>query len=195
MTDLFVLTADTDTLAVMNAVLARPADLGIRPITFKVDSHVEHDPGVMKDGPELVRMKASKAKFGKVVLLCDYRGSGRERRWTPEDCERRLQERLNGVTWRDNSRAIMVVPELETWLCQDLAALARYLGVNEAALSSLSDPSERIERSFFHSRLRRKPRPKDFEEVARRADITLWRRDPAFDRLVTTLQAWFQITA
>jgi len=195
MTDLFVLTADTDTLAVMNAILARPADLGIRPITFKLDRHVGHDPGVMKDGPELVRMKASKAKFGKVVLLCDYRGSGWERRWTPEDCERRLQERLNGVTWRGNSRAIMVVPELESWLCQDLSALARYLGVNEAGLSSLPDLTERIERSFSYSRLRRKPRPRDFEEVARRADVTLWRRDPAFDGLVTTLQAWFQVTA
>ncbi|MDP2998656.1 MAG: DUF4276 family protein [Bryobacterales bacterium] len=195
MTDLFVLTADTDTLAVMNAVLARPADLGIRPITFEVDRHFGRDPGVMKDGPELVRMRASKAKFDKVVLLCDYRGSGWERRRTPEDCERRLQERLDGVTWRDNSRAIVVVPELETWLCQDLPAVARYLGVNEAGLSSLSDPTERIERSFFHSRLRRKPRPKDFEEVARRADVTLWRRDPAFDGLVTTLQAWFQVTA
>jgi hypothetical protein len=72
MTDLFVLTADTDTLAVMNAVLARPGDLGIRPVSFKVDRHVGRDPGVVKDGPELARMKAPKREFGKVILLWDH---------------------------------------------------------------------------------------------------------------------------
>ena len=148
MTDLFVLTADADALAVMNAVLARPVELGIRPITFKVDRHFGRDPGLVKDGPELVRMKAPKREFAKTILLWGYAGSGWERRYTPAQSEDRVQARLDGVTWKKHSRAVVLVPELEAWLCQDEAALARFPGVGTSSLSLLADPKESIERVF-----------------------------------------------
>lgn len=135
MTDLFVLTADADALAVMNAVLARPGDLGIRPVSFRVDRHFGRDPGVVKDGPELARMKAPKREFSKVILLWDHQGSGWEPRFTPAESEARIQARLDGVSWKDHSCAIALAPELEAWLCQDSSAIARFLGVGERACS------------------------------------------------------------
>jgi hypothetical protein len=57
MRDLFVLTADADMQVVFRALLARPSDLQIRPISFEVDRHPNRDSGVFRNGPELIRAK------------------------------------------------------------------------------------------------------------------------------------------
>ena len=70
--------------------------------------------------------------------------------------------------------------------------IARFLGVSEESLFSSADPKTAIERAFY-SRYRRSPRPKDYERIARLADMTLWLRDPAFLQLVTALRSWFGV--
>ena len=88
MKDLFVFTADADALAVIRGVLARPLAIGIRPVTYEVDRHTGRDPGMVKNGPELARMRVPKTAFEKLVLIWDHEGSG----WEEKPADRAREE-------------------------------------------------------------------------------------------------------
>src|SRR5690349_1171431 len=102
MKDLFVLTADSDSQALIRSILVRYKALGIRQISFDVSRHSGRDPGMVKDGPELARMLVNKTKYERLILVWDHHGSGWESR-SPGDAARRIQERLDGTTWTDRS--------------------------------------------------------------------------------------------
>jgi len=40
---------------VFRAILSRPDSLGIRPISFDIETYWKHDAGVFREGPELLR--------------------------------------------------------------------------------------------------------------------------------------------
>jgi hypothetical protein len=136
MKDLFVFIADADALAVIGSVLARPLAIGIPRVTFKVDRHTGRDPGMVKNGPELVRMEVSKTEFEKLILIWDHQGSG----WENESADRaqeKTRTRLAQVTWENRSEAVAVVPEIEEWLWHSPISLADHLQTGLDQLSAL----------------------------------------------------------
>jgi hypothetical protein len=205
MKDLYVLTADTDALAVIKSVMGRPRDLGIRSIEWEVDRHAGRDSGMVKDGPELIRMKIKKAEFQKVLLIWDYHGSGESR--LPQQSRDAIRLRLRQVTWEDRSEAVVVVPEIEEWLWHDPAALAQNLEIDIARLQQHIDsfvlertedegtckmhyPKELFEFCLYQTR-RRKPLPEDFRLISASANLIGWQASTTFAALVEILRNWF----
>lgn len=204
MKDLFVLTADLDAKVVMQSVLQRHRSLSISPISFDVDRHTMRDAGVVKDGPELVRRY--KGMYRKVLLLWDYHGSGWQR-FSPEECELKMQNRLDSVTWKDNSGAIVLVPELEEWLWQNDSSICRRLGISgddlrnwtaefagkqKATVENVkqSQPKELFE-FICLDKVGRTISPKDFEVIASTASLTDWLMSKSFASVVSILRNWF----
>lgn len=182
MTDLFVLTADADMQAVFQAVLNRPDALEIRAITAKVDRHTDHDAGVCRSGPELLRA-VPKGEFRYFIVAFDHHGSGCNSR--PEVCASAVQDRLDSFTFTGRSTVIAIAPELEEWLWCDPSAVGDATGFEH-----ISDPKERLHRVFLR-REKRIPRARDFEQIAAGANLNLWTSSPSFQILKETLQNWF----
>ncbi|MGA3190083.1 MAG: hypothetical protein ABSF22_23495 [Bryobacteraceae bacterium] len=208
MKDLFVFTADADAEGLIRSVLQRPKALGIRPITFDVERHVGRDPGMVKDGPEIARMKVQKSEYARLVLIWDHEGSG----WhalTPDTAVAQIQQRLNGVTWENRSAAIVLVPELEEWIWRCRTSLARHLGLGardfERRIADIAVgqnlPVERFVKEhpkelfgeLFYQKRRSQPLPEDFSNVAASADLDAWASSKTFNRFRTVLQEWFSL--
>jgi hypothetical protein len=185
MKDLFVLVADADMLAVFRAILNRPDAMGIRPITFEVDRHPYRDPGVFRDGPELLRTK-SKGEFRYFITALDHDGSGCNKQ--PDECAWIVQDRLDSFTYMGRSIVVVIAPELEEWLWRDRSAIS-----HDDEFDAIGDPKERLRRVFVKNH-QRGPRPRDFEQIAIRADLQAWNSSPSFRILKETLQNWFPRT-
>ncbi|MEO5349385.1 MAG: hypothetical protein H7836_07050 [Magnetococcus sp. YQC-3] len=206
MNDLFVLTADADAQAVMREVLGRPHALGIRNIAFAVDRHVGRDSGMIKDGPELTKFQ--KGGFGHLLLLLDYHGSGREKE-SVDALQHALSARLDAVTWKERHLAVVAVPELEEWLWHSPDALLKHVQVSEQEMERWlaefakrsgrdvewlrrEQPKELFEHLIFKKE-RRRPRPFDFEKIARVASLTDWQQSRSFRMIAEGLRQWFPI--
>ncbi len=203
--DLFILTADADAKAVMEAVLQRHQSLGIRPITFQVERHPARDSGIAKDGPEFARQ--FRREFRYAILLWDHAGSGWEHRIGPAQGESSIGARLAGVSWKSRSLAVAVVPELEAWLWPNRASLRRHWNVTNRELDGLikefekergvragtavsSQPKELFE--FIQvQKLLRTISPRDFADIANRASLRDWRSCDSFNTIVQVLNKWF----
>jgi len=203
--DLLAFVADADLLAVMEEVLARPAELGAGAFTFKVDRHTGRDPGMVKDGPELVRMR--KAEAERCVLIWDHQGSGWEARHTASESRIRIIDKLERFTWKDCSDALVLEPELEEWLWRDPPSIARHLEVEPANFDAWVDafagkqrlsattakttcPKELLYH-VFKSRWNRQPRPGDYRAIAKLADLSGWGHSASFSSLLGVLVRWF----
>jgi hypothetical protein len=186
MKDLFVLTADAEMQAVFRTVLNRPEALGIRPITFDVDRHLNRDSGVFREGPEFIRKTISKAEYSRFIIALDHDGSGCRKR--PDECAGIIQDRLDSCTFTNRSMVVVISPELEEWLWHDPRAID-----DDPQLTAVSDPKKRLHHVFL-KRHQRQPRVLDFENIARRADLTAWTASLTFRAMQTTLQNWFSRT-
>lgn len=182
MRDLFVLAADADMQAVFRTIFGRPDELGTAPISSFVDRHPWRDPGVFGDGPEFIRRTIPKNDYRRFILALDHDGSGCN--GPPQECATTLQERLDSCTFKDRSMAIVIAPELEEWLWHDPAAIP-----NSVKASTVLDPKEKLRQVFG-----RKPLPRDFEQIAARANLQAWDSSLSFRTMKTALQDWFPRT-
>ena len=206
MKDLFVLTADSDAQAIIGAILRRHRTLHIRPITFEIERHTGRDSGMVKDGPEIARVKVQKTEYSRLVLAWDHDGSGWHSR-PPEDAALRIQTRLNGVTWADRSATVVLVPELEEWIWHCRESLAELMGLTLADFEELAarlagkrnrpldtccrESPKELFGDIFYYRHRRQPLPEDFESIGKAADLAAWRGSQTFTRFADTLLQWF----
>jgi hypothetical protein len=205
MKDLFVLTADADAQAVMKSVLKRHRVIGIREITFDVDRNPMKDSGMVKDGPELVRLQ--KGKYHKVLLIWDYHGCGWESKSTSQQCTEKIMKRLIGVSWKDHSGAVVLVPELEEWLWHDEASLCSYYEISQTKLSEWieiytnklhqsidfikkTQPKELFE-YICKKKIRRTISPRDFENIGEAASLHAWSNSTSFADIAALLREWF----
>lgn len=111
MKDLFVLTPDSDAQGLLRGLLGRHKALDIAPIEVKVERFFGRDAGIVKSGPEIIRSLRLKDEYRHVVLLWDRDGSGWEKKSRGEAMPA-VQQRLDGVTWTDRSRAVDGAPPL-----------------------------------------------------------------------------------
>lgn len=191
--------------AVVEAILARPKALGIRPITFREPSvHPGRDPGVRIEGAKLLAT-LPRDSHTHALLVLDYDGCGDAR--PPAMLEADLQAALRPV-WGDQGLALVVEPEIEAWLIGGYTHLRAVAGLNQAA-----DPRAWWHQQGIWARGAAKPqRPKEALDswlTAHRSHATssVWRAlasraslDPArcrhesFKKLIDHLRRWFPPT-
>ena len=202
--DLFVLVADADCQQTMRSLLAAPARLGIRPVTFGVQRHPQRDPGCRRRASEFLRPFLK--RMCRAVVVFDRHGCGDSRAGAA--IEESVERDLAANGWRGRSRVIVIEPELETWLWtgspQVSAALGwgqDYVGLRsrlEAAglwgkhLPKPDDPKRAATAAIRWAPAPRKLRRSAawFGSLAGRMPLEQC-RDPSFRRLRETLQAWF----
>ena len=199
--DLILLVADGNMKAALSGVLNRTRALKICQVVFEVVVHPQKDPGVLHRAHEALRPLAG--KFAHAVALFDREGCGREAE-ERETLEADVEQRLATNGWADRARAIVIDPELESWVWSDspevdsalgwaghVPALRPWLtkkGLLEQREAKPRRPKEAMEAAL---RLVRTPRSSAiYGELAERVSL---RRctDPAFQKLVATLQTWF----
>ena len=206
MRDLFVLTADADSQAMIGALLRRVAALHIRPISFEVRRFPGRDSGMVKEGPEIARVLVKKTEYSRLMLFWDHHGSGWER-LASEAAEDRVQQRLDGATWTGRSCAIVAVPELEEWLWTCPDGIAGHVGLTTIDFRVLLNPiATKLGRSLeqccrqkpkelfeavLYRRTRRGPLPEDFRHLGSTLDVELMLSSTSFARFAAALQSWF----
>lgn len=199
--DLVVLVADKDMQQALMGLLQRHQSLGIRTLTFNIFSHPEHDPACARLGVEFLSNLSNQYDHG--LLLFDHEGCGREDD-APEILQQSLNDEFARTDWGDRAKAIVIAPELETWIWSespnvDMVAgwhgrsprLREWLmaqGLLREGKSKPQDPKQ-----AFHAALR---------EVGTARSASLYRQlaetvslqtceDGSFTELKSTLKAWF----
>lgn len=200
--DLFVLVADKNMQATVEALLRRHEALAIHPIESDVRPHPKHDPGCRLSAHEYLRPLANRYRFSMVIL--DYEGCGEERHLA-SDIELGIEQRLFENGWENRAAAVVIDPELEAWVWSPSRR------VDEACGWGNHIPSLRdwIEERFELDEQGKPKRPKEalaasLREVGRVCSSSLFRQmagqvswrgcsDRSFLRLLQALKNWFPI--
>ena len=123
MRDLIVLVPDKQAEHVVRGGLSRPQALGIRPVDFKIIVDEGRDGGVRRRGSQLLRVERRQSSHA--VLILDYEGCGATD--PPGQLESSLDAALSEA-WGPNGKAIVVEPEIETWIWGAETHLREVLG-------------------------------------------------------------------
>lgn len=199
MKDLVLLVADKNMHYAIKGALERPAALGIRPVDFEFRVHSGRDGGVRRTGPQILALE--KRRFGHALLVMDYEGSGTEFS-DAVGLEKDLDQCLE-KDWGDNAKAIVIEPELDTWMWGSDNAIEEVIG-----WSSDSGLRPWLKAQHFEIGANNKPtRPKEaLEAILQRmgqprssalyqsiaSKISLRKcTDTAFQRLRHQLVSWF----
>lgn len=202
MKDLWILVADIDTGATMRGLLTqRQAALGIRGIEFTISKHPQRDPGCRRRAGSFARAFVNDHNYA--LVLFDKVGSGDER------AERqRIQNAVEGDLrrngWENRSKAIVIEPELETWVWSTSANVGKVLGWNEGTgvlrdwlrehhlwpddEAKPPDPKLALKRAMRVKN--RSPTAATFMTLAGKVGLGKC-KDPAFREVRETLQGWF----
>jgi hypothetical protein len=199
--DLIVLVADKNMEYTLKGVLSRPPALGIRPITFDVNVHIERDPGCFQSGPNFLRGLVN--RYQQALVVFDREGSGQEYQ-TREALENDLEQRLAAAGWQQRAAAIVIDPELDVWIWSDSPHVDRILGwanrqpdlrtylrVHDwwpTARLKPDRPKEAVEQA-----LRIVKKPRSSAVYLQLAETVSFQRcnDAAFLKLKASLQRWF----
>ena len=193
--------ADTHMQASIGTLLRdRRPELGIELSAFEVQRHPRADPGCRVAIVEYAR--ESLRDFGRLLVVFDHDGCGSTE--PAEEIEKTVEEDLARNGWKGRSKAIVIVPELESWIRGGSEGAARALhwrrgfpalrawlaekGLWPPAQAKPPDPKRAAERVL---RLRRKQLNADFYRgLAAGADFRNC-RDPAFCAFRDTLREWY----
>lgn len=201
---LVVLVADRDIEEALAELFRRRESLGLGPFRFEIRRYPGRDAGCYTDAANYLRQFLRTCRCALVVF--DRRGSGSTS--SREDIERTVENSLSRNGWKDRGRAIVIDPELETWVWagspvvstalgwgRDHDTLRRWLvdrGLWDEGHSKPGDPKKAMSRALRGapptSRRRRSARL--FGEIAAGVSLGVC-RDPAFLKLRRILQEWF----
>jgi hypothetical protein len=198
--DLIVLAADLSMRLSIEELLKSHHSLAIRQISFDVRSHPNNDPGVF--GEAHLFLQAQVRNYRHAMAVCDRQGCGREA-MPRGNIESSIDGRL-GLHWADRAAAIVIDPELETWLWTDSPHVARAVGWNgdmpslrawlqvqglwpEGGLKP-PDPKAALETVLRYARMQKSSSL--FQSLAREVSLKSC-ACPAFRKFCATLQCWF----
>jgi hypothetical protein len=200
--DLVALVPGKDDREALDGLLStRPRDLGMRPVVYEMLVHTRRDPGCYHEAPETLRPYHRRATHA--LVLFDHEGCGQEN-VAAETVAQVLRARLAMNGWDDRAEVLVVEPEIEAWVWSASSIVEDVLGWagrRPALREWLAD------RRFWPQGMLKPPRPKEawvaaLREAGIRKSAALYRtlaeevnlggcRDPAFQRLCTTLRTWF----
>ena len=198
---LIVLAADKHIAASLEVLIGqRGADLGIRPISFDVRRHPESGPGCRTRAVEFLRPLIN--QYRRALVVFDHRGCGSNA--PRETIQQEVELGLERNGWQGRSKAIVIAPELESWVWSPTGDVARALGWGrdfDHLRAWLEDAG------LWHGRQSKPTNPKEATRQTLRRNrkvlsSALFRelaasvrfdgcRDPAFEELQTIHQAWF----
>ena len=197
--DLVVLVADADAEWTVRTLLkTRRTGLGIRSVHVKVVRHPQRDAGVYLHCHEFLRQYLGKADYALVML--DREGSGRES-MSAEEIEMDIENRLVQNGWSpENVAAVVLDPELETWVWSSSLHVAEVIGLEHRELQTILEqtPTNALDKpkrpkEVLQKALRQSKRPfsaRIFQELAERVSLRRC-QDRAFGKFRSTLQRWF----
>ncbi len=195
--DLFVLTADIDQRNTFTSLLNRYQALGTRPFTFCVDHDPGRDSGCRKNGVGILRQKLT--QYTHSLLVFDKDGAGRDND-SAEEIENDLDRDLANNGWSDRSRCVVIDPELEAWVWSDSTAVDEILGKNnlrswlvQQGLLYPGETKPRDPKRAMITAYGKRPKAEIFSQLAAKVSFQNC-QDRAFNRLLTTLRAWFPAT-
>jgi hypothetical protein len=199
--DLVVLVADANIEFAIRGLLTRYRSLGIRRVSTAVFRHPRRDPGCLRHGHDFLRSYPSRFAHGLVVFDRDGCGDETESR---TELESRVEELLGVAGWADRAQAVVIDPELESWVWSnsphvdtalgwtdrepDLRTWLASEGLLVVGASKPDRPKEALECAL---RAVHKPRSSSiYHEIAAKVSLKGC-LDPAFGKLVSVLQNWF----
>ncbi len=201
--DLFVIVADANMQAGVNAILKRPEALGIRQITFEIVRHPWKDSGCRAYGVQF--SKSYIGQFVHCLLMFDFKGCGQENIPAIE-LERQIDAQLDSAGWGSNAKSIVIEPELEIWVWSDsphventlgwqnrIPSLREYLcekGYLQSNDIKPSQPKEAVESALKAVRIPRSSAI--YQSIAEKVSLQRC-QDEAFDRFKSTLSNWFSV--
>jgi hypothetical protein len=201
--DLVVLVADKNMEYTIKGLLSRPQALGIRQPSFDCFVHPEHDPGCLLRGHDFLRSLVN--TYTHALVMLDHDGCGRKH-LSRKQLEKQIEENLMHSGWGDRAAAIVISPELETWVWNNSPHVDRIIGW---AGKEMDLRSWLIREGFTESRKGKPNQPKEafeqalklsgkarssslFFQLARSASVESC-ANPAFLKLKATLKEWFPI--
>ena len=114
MKELVVLAADKNIEHALKGLFARPQSLGIQPIEVDVFIEPEHDPACALRGVSFLANFSKEYKHA--LLMFDHKGSGKEG-VQAQDLQENLNTEFIRSSWGEGrARAVVLAPELETWI-------------------------------------------------------------------------------
>jgi hypothetical protein len=202
--DLIVLLADLDAENAVRVLLRRHHSLGIRKLSFDIIRHRMRDSGCCKGAVDMLRPFLESHRYA--IVIFDHHGSGRDND-SREAVETDVEHILEIVGWAGRVAAVVLDPELETWVWSDSPKVAKILGWygNSKGLDDFltrrgfpknqqqkpESPKEAMIAVLRHSRKARSASL--FSELARQVGLGRC-TDDAFAKFKRTLYNWFKPT-
>lgn len=199
--DLVVLVADKDMEYALRGILSRSASLQIRGLTTDIYPHPAHDPGCLRHSDNFLRSFAK--RYAHAMVLFDREGCGQES-LSREEIEEDVEDRLSRSGWGDRAAAVVIDPELETWVWSDSPNVDRTLGwagrtpnlrswlvshgVSFNAAGKPDGPKTAMQTALRAAQKAKSPNR--FLELAQTVSFDRC-ADPAFHKLLERLRAWF----
>ena len=200
MRDLVVLAADKSMEFALRGALPRSQALGIRPITFDFRVHAGRDGGARSSGADVLR--SQRRQFDHALLILDFDGCGAKAGQSALDVEAQLDAELS-LVWQDRAKAIVIDPELETWVWGSDNALQTALGwplqqpirvwLMEKGYTVGTNGKPDQPKTAFEALVPVHQMPRSsaiYESITSKISLATC-QDPAFNRLRQTLQLWF----
>jgi hypothetical protein len=199
--DLVILTADGQIESAVRGLLTRGRAIGFRELSADIHVHPARDPGCLLRGHDFLRAFCRQYRYA--MILLDREGCGKES-LSRDALEAELEERLSSSGWGNRAAAVILDPELESWVWSESPEIDAVLGWS-GKTSSLKEwlrmegytqqgevkpkrPKEALEQAL---RLARKSRSSSiFRQLAQRVSVKRC-TDPAFLKFKATLQRWF----
>ncbi len=122
--DLVALVPGKDEQETFAALLQRHTQLGVRKVTFECLVHPRRDSGCFQEAEHVLRSYHRRAR--RALVLFDHFGSGRETDAAAQ-VEVEVEQRLRVNGWNDRAIAVVVEPELESWVWVDCDSVATAL--------------------------------------------------------------------
>ena len=191
--DLVILVADNDIRATMEELVGtRYSDMGIRRVNFDILPGTFRDPDCRTRAHDILREHCRDNNHALVVF--DLKGSGGKGR---SKTEKFVERKLAPNGWPDGRAAAVVInPELEAWAwCNpNNLHVRRILGVQpQAVFAKLAASAGKNPKNAFQMACRqagKRRSPERYRELAKQLPVQNC-QDPAFQKLMTTLQRWF----
>lgn len=201
--DLVALVPGKDDRETLEGLFGRHQAMRMRAIRREILVHPGRDPGCFREAPAVLQVYQRRARFA--LAMFDHEGSGQEAR-PPREVAGEVEDRLRLSGWDDRARALVVVPELETWVWSDSPHVDTVLGwqgrrpalrewlretgrVPEGRVKPES-PKECFDDAIREARVQRSSAL--FRQLAERVSLSRC-QDPCFAALRDILTAWFPV--
>ncbi len=201
MNDLIVLVADRNMKFAVQGILERNHSLKIRKISYHIEPHIQHDPGIYNTAHNFLRGYLDKYSYALVMLDKEWEGCNKN----VKQLEEYIQLNLDDSGWKDRSQVIVIDPELEIWVWSDSPHVASCIGWDDAELRNWLKSNNHIlpnsykplnPKNVFENALRIKGKQRSSAIFSKLAEEVSFERctDKSFCKFKTTLQSWFPQT-